>query len=138
MSGPDVRSMIAEVERLLAEGGELPEQAALAIEKLLNVVEALSADRQALADEVNRLRKKLDEKKKSKTTAKPDDKQDHANDDQRSSSDHSSEKQRRKRLKKQLKKGQDRRSFKDLTIHDAVECPVDPATLPPDAVRVDD
>ncbi len=130
--------MIAEVERLLAEAGELPEQAALAIEKLLNVVEALSADRQALADEVKRLRKKLDEKKKSKTTAKPDDKQDHASDDQRSSSDHSSEKQRRKRLKKQLEKRPDRRSFKDLTIHETIECPIDLATLPSDAVRVED
>ena len=27
---------------------------------------------------------------------------------------------------------------KDLTIHDTIECPVDPATLPPDAVRLGD
>jgi hypothetical protein len=32
----------------------------------------------------------------------------------------------------------DRRSFKDLTIHETIECPVDPDTLPPDAVRVAD
>ena len=35
-------------------------------------------------------------------------------------------------------KANDRRSFKDLTIHDTVECPVDPDTLPPDAVRLQD
>ena len=139
MSGADVRSIISQVEQLLSEAGELPEQAALAIDKLLNVVEALSADRQALSEEVKRLRQKLDEKKKqSKTTAKPDDKQDDTDGHQESSSDHSSEKQRRKRRKKLLKKHQDRRSFKDLTIHDTIECPIDPATLPPDAVRVED
>ena len=112
MSESDVRSIVEQVERLLREAGELPEQAALAIEKLLNVVEALSADRQTLADEVKRLRKQLDEKKKSKTTVKPDDKQD--DDDQQSNSDHSSEKPRRKRRKKQPKKRQDRRSFKEI------------------------
>ncbi len=32
----------------------------------------------------------------------------------------------------------DRRTFKDLTIHACVECPVDPSTLPPDAVRMPD
>ena len=138
MSESDVRSIVEQVERLLAEGGELPEQAAWAIEELLNVVEALVADRQALADEVKRLRKKVESKKQSKTTAKPDDNQGQTDDDQKSSSDHSSEEQRRKRQKKLPKTGKDRRSFKDLTIHDTVECPIDPATLPPDAVRVED
>ncbi len=39
----------------------------------------------------------------------------------------------------QTKSGRDdRRTFKDLTIHDTVECPVDPETLPPDAVRIQD
>ena len=33
---------------------------------------------------------------------------------------------------------QDRRTFKDLTIHETIECPVDPEQLPPDAVRLDD
>ncbi|HCH08403.1 MAG TPA: hypothetical protein DEW32_04280, partial [Dehalococcoidia bacterium] len=40
--------------------------------------------------------------------------------------------------KKKLQSAKDRRSFKDLTIHDTIECPVDPAALPPDAVRLDD
>ncbi len=131
----DVQAAIAEVE-LLLNAEELSDRIELAIEKLLNVVEALSADKKALADEVERLRKKLDEKKKNKTTAKGEDQPD--DDAQDSDSNHSSEKRRRKRRKKLLKERQDRRSFKDLTIHETVECPVDPATLPPDAVRVDD
>ena len=135
MGTSDVQAVIAEVERLLNEE-EFTDRIELAIEKLLNLVEALSADKKALAAEVERLRKKLDEKKKSKTTAKSDGQPDDA--DQESDSNHSSEKRRRKRRKNLLKKRQDRRSFKDLTIHDTVECPVDPATLPPDAVRVDD
>ena len=135
MSVTDVRAIIEQVERLLADAGDLPEQAELAIEKLLNVVEALAADKKALADEVELLRKKLELKKKSKTTAKSDDQQDDQGDDQESNSDHSSEKRRKS---KKEPKANDRRSFKDLTIHDTVECPVDPETLPPDAVRVDD
>ena len=41
MSWTEVRAIIEQVEQLLAAAGELPEQAELAIEKLLNVVEAL-------------------------------------------------------------------------------------------------
>jgi hypothetical protein len=99
---------------------------------LLNVVEALSADKNSLADEVERLRKQLKLKKKAKTTSSKDGK-DTPNDDDSGSSNHSSEK-RRKSSKKP--KANDRRSFKDLTIHDTVECPVDLDTLPPDAVRI--
>ena len=103
-----------------------------AIQKLLNVVEALSSDKKSLADEVERLRKQLEQKKKDKTTrgGKGDDQQ------QQSDSDHSSEKRRREFLK-QRRPGQDRRSFKGLPIHQTIECPVDPATLPPDAVRLE-
>ena len=138
MSWTEVRAIIEQVEQLLAAAGELPEQAELAIEKLLNVVEALSADRNTLADEVTRLRKKLEEKKNQKTTVKSDDNQENNDDNQESKSDHSSEKRRRERRKRLLKNRKDRRSFKDLTIHETVECPVDPSTLPPDAVRVED
>ena len=130
----DVQAVIAEVELLLNEE-ELTDHIELAIEKLLNVVETLSADKKALADEVDRICKKLGEKNK-KTTANPEDQAD--GDDQESDSNHSSEKRRCKRSKKLLKKRRDRRSFKDLTMHDTVKCPVDPATLPPDAVRADD
>ena len=129
----DVKAIIEQVEQLLSEE-ELSERTECAIHKLLNVVEALSADKKSLADEVERLRKQLEQKKKSKNTSSKDDK-DTASDEDSTSSDHSSEK-RRKSGKKP--KAIDRRSFKDLTIHDTVECPVDPDTLPPDAVRLQD
>ena len=125
MTGIDVRTAVLEVEHLL-NSEELTDRVELAIEKLLNVIEVLTSDKQTLADEVARLRKKLDERKKRRTTAKPDGKQDPIDEDQPSNSDHSSEKQRRKRRKKQLQKRQDRRSFKDLTIHDTIKCPIDP------------
>ena len=133
MGTSDVQSIIEQVERLLA-AEELSEQVELAIRLLLNVVEALSADRQSLADEVERLRNQLEQKKKAKTSSggDSDDK------DKKSDSDHSSEKRRRKLREKKRQKAQDRRSFKDLPIHETIECPVDPATLPSDAVRLDD
>ena len=133
MGSSDVQSIIERVEQLLAEE-ELSPRVEFAIQELLNVVEALSADKKSLADEVDRLRKKLEQKKKAKTTSNRDgdDK-----DNQDSKSDHSSEK-RRKGDKPKTKPAKDRRSFKDLTIHETIECPVDPSTLPPDAVRLDD
>jgi len=134
MSTLDVESILEQVEELLAKAGELPAFAEQAVSQLLNVVEALSSDKKALTDEVERLRKQLEQKKKAKTTEKSDD----DDGDQKSDSDHSSEEHRRKRRKPKTKQAADRRSFKDLTIHDTIECPVDPATLPPDAVRLDD
>ena len=100
----------------------------MAVEKLLNVVEALSSDKQSLVDEVQRLKQQLDQKKKAKTTGKGS----------KPSSDHSSEKKRRKRQAKKPVSSQDRRTFKDLTIDETIECPVDPKDIPPDAVRVED
>lgn len=131
MGAADVPTIIEQVELLLAEE-ILSERVEAAIQKLLNVVEALSSDKKSLADEVERLRKQLEQKKKDKTTrgGKGDDQQ------QQSDSDHSSEKRRREFLK-QRRPGQDRRSFKGLPIHQTIECPVDPATLPPDAVRLE-
>jgi regulator of replication initiation timing len=131
MSQVDVQSILDQVEQLLAIAGELPEQAEQAVEKLLNVVEELCADRQTLAKEVERLRQQLDKKKKAKTTNDNDpqgDKQDDSN--------HSSEERRKPDRK--ARPLRDRRSSKDLTIHEERECPVDPSTLPPDAVRVED
>ena len=125
--------------------GPLPEQVEQAVEKLLNVVEALTAVLEALtavqqsqADELKRLRKKLDAKKKNgKTTDRTSDSSGE-DDKQDKNSDHSSEKRRRKRRRKLLKQRRDRRSFKDIPIHETIECPIDPATLPADAVRVED
>lgn len=137
MSGVDVVAIVEQVERLLAEAGPLPEAAGRAVEKLLNVVEALASDKKELAAEVDRLRKRLEQKKNHKTTSN-----NNQNDSQGGSQDspkhnHSSQKRRQQREKKR-RKARDRRSFKDLTIHETKECPVDPAILPPDAVRLED
>ena len=135
MGTSDVKAIIEKVEQLLAEE-ELSDKIELAIQELLNVVEALSADKKSLVDEVERLRKQLEQKKKAKNTSNSNkDGQGPAGDDDRGNSDHSSEKRRKS---KKNRKANDRRSFKDLTIHDTIECPVDPDTLPPDAVRIQD
>ena len=134
MSGVDVKRILKEVEELLAGAGELPREAELAVEKLLNVVEVLCTYKDALSDEVERLRQELEKKKKPKTTS-PGKQDDDKN--TKDGSDHSSAKQRRQRDKKKHA-APDRRSFKDLQIHEDIECPVDLATLPPDAVRVED
>ena len=137
MDTSGVKSVIEEVERLLAEE-ELSERTELAIEKLLDVVETLCSDKNSLADEVERLRKQLDQKKKAKNTSnRNQDGQDTPAEDERASSDHSSEKWRKARNKPKSR-ANDRRSFKNLTIHDTVECPVDRDTLPADAVRLQD
>jgi hypothetical protein len=131
MSGTDIQAIISEVEALLL-GDEISASVEKAIGLLLNVVEALNDDKQSLAAEVDQLRKLVDQKKKAKTTGE--------NDDQTKppGSDHSSEKRRRKLGNKKRKQALDRRSHKNLTIHETIECPIDPAILPPDAVRVAD
>jgi hypothetical protein len=134
MSLGELEAILKQVDQLLAQAGDLPEDAGLAVSKLLNVVEALTADNTALVAEVERLRKLVEQKKKGKTTADPP----NSSDDQPSHSDHSSEKRRRKREQPKRKPAADRRSFKDLTIHETIECPVDPRTLPADAVRIAD
>ena len=135
MIASDVKSIIEKVEQLLAEA-ELSERTEFVIQELLNVVEALCADKKSLADEVERLRKQLEAKKKAKNTSNRNkEDRDTPGDDDSANSNHSSEKRRKSSNKP---KANDRRSFKDLTIHDTVECPVDPDTLPPDAVRLQD
>jgi uncharacterized small protein (DUF1192 family) len=128
MSSSVVSEILREIEGLLALAGDLPAEAELAVEKLLNVVEALSSDRQSLVNEVQRLKAQLEQKKRGKNTGKGS----------KPTSDHSSEKKRRERSKSKRPSSGDRRSFKDLTIHETIECPVDPQDLPPDAVRVED
>ena len=130
MSLSDVREILKRIEEQLAMVADLDPQAEQAIGDLLNLVELLVADQEALLREVQRLKQQLDHKKRTKTT--------NSVDDDKPDTDHSSEKHRRKRRQPKQRTGGDRRSFKDLTIHEIIECPVDPATLPPDAVRVED
>jgi len=130
MSSLSIGAILKEIEELLASAGDLVPEAELAVEKLLNIVEALSSDKQSLADEVERLKTQLEQKKKGKTTGKGD--------GSKPNSDHSSEKRRRDRDKSKTSSAHDRRTFKDLTVHETITCPVDPQDLPPDAVRVED
>ena len=86
MGTSDVQTIIEQVELLLAEE-ELSERVEAGIQKLLNVVEALSVDKKSLADEVECLRKQLEQKKKAKTTSSSD--KDDKTDNQNPDSDHS-------------------------------------------------
>jgi len=128
-----VQTMLKEIDQLLAVGGNFSDEALQVIERLLNAVESLCADRRALAEEVKRLRQQLNKKKKPKTTQKQTPNPQDAN-----ASDHSSEKERKAREAKPPRPNRDRRSSKELTIHEERECPVDPSILPPDAIRVKD
>jgi hypothetical protein len=128
MSLSDVRNILKRIDEQLATVVDLDRQAQQAIQDLLNLVEHLVADQEALAREVQRLKRQLDHKKETKTT--------NSIDDDKPDTDHSSEKHRRKRQKPKPGPAGDRRSFKDLTIHEIIECPVDPHVLPPDAVRL--
>ena len=130
MDRSEVQGVLSRIEQQLAGLGGLEPVVEQAIEELLNLVERLVSGQQALAQEVQRLKQQLEQKKKGRTT--------NQGDDPKQNSDHSSEKHRRDRDKPKTLPASDRRTFKDLTIHETIECPVDPATLPPDAVRVED
>ncbi len=130
MDRSEVQAVLGKIEQQLAGVGGLDPVVAQAVEELLNLVERLVTGQQALAQEVQRLKAQLQQKKQGKTTGKGD--------GPKQNTDHSSEKRRRKRRVKKPASATDRRTFKDLTIHETIECPVDPATLPPDAVRVED
>ncbi len=82
MSGLNIKSILKQVEALLAKAGELPSEAEEAVEKLLNLVETLSADKKELVKEVERLRQDLEKKKKAKTTNQ------HNQDDKKPKDDH--------------------------------------------------
>ena len=105
VSTSDLQSILKRVEEQLAKAGELPAAAEEAVGQLLNVVEALNSDKKSLADEVERLRKQLEQKKKAKTTADTN-----GGDAQESNSDHSSENHRRKRQIPRLRPASDRRT----------------------------
>jgi hypothetical protein len=127
MSNTSVETILAEVNRQLEIAGELPAEVQLAIGKLLNVIEAISADKQQLADELKRLRELLEQKKKGKTTG---------DDDAGSKKkDHSSEKQRRQ--PPLLSSASDLPDPKPITIHETRRVSVDVSTLPADATLVE-
>jgi hypothetical protein len=129
MSLSETQAVLKRIEEQLATETLNPvvEQA---LHELLNLVEQLFADKQALLQEVQRLRQQLEEKKKAKTTTPQ------AGDPP--NTNHSSEEPRRKRQPPPARPAADRRTFKKLTVHEEIECPVDPQQLPPDAQRLGD
>jgi len=134
MSLSEVRDILKQIEdRLTAVdlGNPVVEQA---VKDLLNLVEHLVASQHDLLQEVLRLKEQLEQKKKAKTTAKQNG--DNDGGDQKRGADHSSEKRRRKRQTPKPIPASDRRSFKKLTVHEEIECPVEPDQLPPDACRL--
>lgn len=123
----EVEQALKDIEELLRDDSALSSVAEEAIRKLFNLVEALCGDVQSLNGEVDRLKKLLEEKKRGKNA--PSDS---------SSRDNSSEQRRPPDPSKEPPKLRDRRSGKDLEIHETIPCPVDPSILPPDAIRVQD
>ncbi len=83
MSVSDVRDILTRIEERLAMVADMDPQAQQAFQDLLNLVEHLVADQEALAREVQRLKQQLDSKKKAKTT--------HSAHDDKPNTDHSSE-----------------------------------------------
>ncbi len=121
------RDTLKQIEEQLASVENLDPVAEQAIEALLNLIERLVATQQELLQQVKRLKEQLENKKKAKTSAT----------DKKSNQNHSSEKQR-KNLQPPPTSHADRRSFKEVPIHQETECPLDLAQLPPDARRIDD
>ncbi len=127
MSIREIEAIVREVETLLS-GRELSDEVLLAVRKLLNVIEALAVDKQELQNEVERLNKLLEEKKRSKTTGGSG----------KGAANGNKNKELRPNPDKPQGLSRDRRSGKTLAIHERRECPVDRATLPPDAIRCPD
>lgn len=126
MKRGEVEKSLKEVEELLGNDRELPDAVELAIRKLLNLIEALCCNNQELMKEVERLRKQLEEKKRGKNSSgigKDNPK------------DLSSENRQPPDPEKPPRLLRDRRSGKKLEIHETIPCPIDPAILPPDAIR---
>ena len=129
MSPSETQAVLKHIEEQLATEAMSP-VVQQALQDLLNLVEHLVADKQAAIAEVQRLRQQLEDKKKAKTTTSQAGDQPNTN--------HSSEQPRRNRQPPPDRPAEDRRTFKELTVHEEIECPVDPQQLPPDAQRCDD
>lgn len=127
MSIPEIEVIVKEVEALLL-GRELSEEVFSAVRKLLNVIESLAVDKREMQTEIERLKKLLEEKKRSKTTCEPG----------KGSASEAENKKLRPKPETPPGLCRDRRSGKTLEIHERRECPVDRATLPPDAIRYPD
>ena len=125
MNRTEVESSLKDVEELLGSGLELPDAVERAVRMLLNLVEALCSDKQELLSEVDRLRKQLEDKKRGKNSSG----------NEKDPNDLSSGKRLPPDPNKPPRLFRDRRSGKELEIHETIPCPIDPSILPPDAIR---
>lgn len=125
MNRTEIESSLKEVEELLGSGLELPVAVELMVRKLLNLVEALCSDKQELMNEVERLRKQLEDKKRGKNSSGS----------YKDKPKNLSSEDRRPDPNKPTRLLRDRRSGKELEIHETIPCPIDLSTLPPDAIR---
>ena len=124
MKREEVQQILKEVETLLGDQAGLPEPVEAAVNRLLNLVESLCKDIEGLKGEADRLRKLLEEKKRNKPGgAQGNTSKKNYSSDKRRSSDKPSPPLR------------NHHSRKELEVHETVNCPVDKATLPADAVR---
>ena len=124
MKREEVQQILKEVEMLLGDQEGLPEPVEAAVNRLLNLVESLCKDIEGLKGEADRLRKLLEEKKRNKPGgAQGNTSKKNYSSDKRRSSDKPSPPLR------------NHHSRKELEVHETVNCPVDKATLPADAVR---
>jgi hypothetical protein len=131
--------ILKEVEANLAMAGSLEPLVEQAIQDLLNLIESLVADIKSLREKVKFLQAQLADKKKPKTTDPGDaDNPDDPKKPAKKNPKHSSEARRRKVEPPIDATTSDRRTFKDVTIHEVHECPVDPEILPADAQRCAD
>src|SRR4030066_1784583 len=129
MSPSETQAVLKRIEEQLATEAMSP-VVQQALQALLNLVEHWVADQQTALAEVQRLRQQLEDKKKAKTTTSQAGDQPNTN--------HSSEQPRRNRQPPPDRPAEDRRTFKELTVHEEIERPVDPQQLPPDPPRGDD
>jgi hypothetical protein len=126
MNRSEVEKSLKDVEELLGSNLDLPDAVELAIRKLLNLVEALCSDKRELMSEVDRLRKQLEEKKRGKNSS---------GNEKVSTKNLSSGKRRPSDPNTPPPLLRDRRSGKELEIHETISCPIDLSILPPDAIR---
>ena len=114
MDVSDVQDILKQIEEQLASIENLDPVAEQSIQALLNLIERLVAAQQELLQQVQRLKEQLENKKKKTTTAADNDA------DKKSNQDHSSEKER-KNLQPPPAPRADRRSFKEVSIHQETE-----------------
>ena len=125
MKREEVQQILQEVEKLLGDKEGLPDHVEAAVDRLLNLVESLCKDIDGLKGEADRLRKLLEEKKRNKPGGA----------DGVTPNRNFSSGKHRTPDKPPPPLLRNHHSRKEIEVHETVQCPVDNALLPADAVR---